>query len=96
MNNFEDGFCRYETQASDEDDDFFIPDVIDYYIWGVHNSDNVESSLIGYHELKKEDFAGPPVKTHDYNDVAMIISSVENERTKALLGKRFHEGERFF
>ena len=96
MNNFEDGFCRYETQASDDDDDFEIPDVTEYYICGVHNPDNVESSLIGYHELKKDDFAAPPVKTHDYNDVAMIISLVENERTKALLGKRFHEGERFF
>ena len=95
MNNFEDGLYRFETQA-DDDDDFVIPDLIEYYLWGVHNRENVESSLIGYHDLKKEDFASPPVKTHDYNDAAMIITLVENEATKALQGKRFHEGERLF
>lgn len=94
MADFEDGY-RYETQA-EEEDDFHIPDVIEYFLWGVHIPDNVESSLIGYHQLKKEDLAAPPVKTHDYNDVAMIIILVDNARTKALHNKRFHEGERFF
>ena len=96
MNHVEDGTYRFETQVDDDDDDFEIPDIIDYYIWGVHNPENVESSMIGYHELKKEDFAVPPVKTHDYNEVASILTLVDNVRTRALLGKRFHEGERFF
>lgn len=94
MADFEDGY-RFETQAEDEDD-FEIPEVIEYFLWGVHIPQNVESSLIGYHQLRREDLAAPPVKTHDYNDVAMIITLVENERTKALADKRFHEGERFF
>ena len=93
MANFEDGY-RYETQV--EDDDFEVPDLIEYFIWGVHNPENVESSLIGYHELDKEDLAVPPVKTHDFNEVAMIITLVENEKTKELHKTRFHGGNWFF
>ena len=93
MANFEDGY-RYETQA--EDDDFEVPDLVEYFIWGVHNPENVESSLIGYHELDKEDLAVPPVKTHDFKEVAMIITLVENEKTKALHQTRFHGGNWFF
>ena len=93
MANFEDGY-KYETQV--DDDDFEVPDLIEYFIWGIHNPANLESSLIGYHELEKEDLAVPPVKTHDFRDVASIITLVENERTKALHKTRFHGGAWFF
>ena len=89
MADFEDGY-KYETQA--DDDDFEIPDVIEFFIWGVHNPSNVESSLIGFHELEKQDSAVPPIKTHDYKDTAMIITLIENEKTKALHKTRFHGG----
>ena len=52
--------------------------------------------MIGFHELENEDFAGLPVKTYNYNDLASVVTLVKNSRTEALLNKTFHTGNKSF
>ena len=89
------GVRRFETEKVD-DDSFELPTVTEYFIWGHHDPNRMEDALIGFHELEEDDFAGVPVKTFNYNEVASIITLVKNARTEKLLNTNFHTGERKF
>ena len=90
------GERRFENVDFDNDDTFEMPEFIEFYLWGPHYPDNVVDGLIGWHGLTMDDIVSPPKKTYLFNDLAMVVTLAENDRTTALLNTRFHGGMRVF